>query len=351
MGDPFGNGPEISVKALSDPSLYDRCRPVVIGDSAVMEYSAEILKILTGMAIKIRNIRSVEEALYEYGTIDLLDMGLIRREDIPVRPEDRSPFHAGATRIGGEASFRYVEKLIELAMSGEVDATVTNAISKEAINMAGHRFSGHTEIYAHYTHTPKYSMMLAHENLRVIHVSTHVSLREACDAVKKDRVLDVIRMADSACRQIGIEKPKIAVAGLNPHCGENGMFGTEEIEEIQPAIDLALEEGIDIPDGRPSAPDTVFSKAAGGWYDIVVVMYHDQGHIPLKVKGFVYDKAQCCWEAVAGINVTLGLPVIRVSVDHGTGYGHAGNGEANALSLQNAMDYAIRMSLAGQREA
>ena len=255
-----------------------------------------------------------------------------------------SLYGVGAGALGGEASFQYVKKVIELAMDGQVDATVTNALSKEAINMAGHHYSGHTEIYAHYTNTQKYCMMLAHEDLRVAHVSTHVSLREACDRVKKQRVLDVIHMANEGCKAIGIEKPKIGVAGLNPHCGENGMFGTEEIEEIQPAIDAALAEGIDIPEKKPTPPDTVFSKALGGWYDIVVVMYHDQGHIPLKVEGFVYNKAEGHWDAVAGINVTLGLPIIRASVDHGTGYGHAGSGEANELSLVNAMDYAIRMA-------
>ena len=162
--------------------------------------------------------------------------------------------------------------------------------------------------------------------------------------MKKDRVLDVIRIADAGCKAIGIKEPKIAVAGLNPHCGENGMFGVEEIEEIQPAIDAALAEGIDIPEKKPTPPDTVFSKALGGWYDIVVAMYHDQGHIPLKVKGFVYNKTEGHWDAVAGVNVTLGLPIIRASVDHGTGFGHAGNGGANALSLVNAMDYGIRMA-------
>ena len=146
------------------------------------------------------------------------------------------------------------------------------------------------------------------------------------------------------CKAIGIKEPKIGVAGLNPHCGENGMFGTEEIEEIQPAIDAALAEGINIPEKKPTPPDTVFSKALGGWYDIVVVMYHDQGHIPLKVKGFVYNKQEKHWEAVAGVNVTLGLPIIRASVDHGTGFGHAGSGHANELSLVNAMDYGIRLA-------
>ncbi len=247
-------------------------------------------------------------------------------------------------KIGGEAAFQYVVKVIELAMKGDVDATVTNALSKEAINMAGHHYSGHTEIYADYTHTPKYTMMLAHNDLRVVHVSTHVSLREACDRVKKDRVLDCIRIANVGCKALGIKTPKIGVAGLNPHCGENGMFGTEEIEEIQPAIDAAMAEGICIPERMPTPPDTVFSKALGGWYDIVVAMYHDQGHIPLKVKGFVYNKDEGHWDAVAGVNVTLGLPIIRASVDHGTGFGHAGSGQANELSLVNAMDYAITLA-------
>ena len=163
-------------------------------------------------------------------------------------------------------------------------------------------------------------------------------------------MLDVIRIADAGCKAIGIKHPKIGVAGLNPHCGENGMFGTEEIQEIQPAIDAALAEGINIPEKKPTPPDTVFSKAIGGWYDIVVVMYHDQGHIPLKVKGFVYNRAEGHWDAVAGVNVTLGLPIIRASVDHGTGFGHAGDGHANELSLINAMDYGIRMANA-KREA
>ena len=231
-----------------------------------------------------------------------------------------------------------------MALNKEVDATITNALSKEAINMAGHHYSGHTEIYADETKTKKYAMMLAHENLRVIHVSTHVSLREACDRVKKERVLDCIRLANNAMKAIGIANPKIGVAGLNPHCGEDGMFGREEIDEIQPAIDEAMKEGVNIPEKKPTPPDTVFSKALGGWYDIVVVMYHDQGHIPLKVKGFVYNKEEHHWEAVAGINVTLGLPIIRASVDHGTGFGHAGDGGANALSLVNAMDYGIRLA-------
>ena len=344
MGDPFGNGPEITVKAMADKSIYDRCRPVVIGDVSSMEYAVKAAKVVSGLDMKIRPIHDIKDANFEYGVIDVYDMGLVKPEDIPGDPADPKPFRLGATAIGGEAAYQYVVKGIQLAMAGEVDATITNALSKEAINMAGHHYSGHTEIYADETKTSKYTMMLAHEDLRVVHVSTHVSLREACDRVKKDRVLDCIRIANAGCKAIGIKEPKIGVAGLNPHCGENGMFGTEEIEEIQPAIDAALAEGINIPEKKPTPPDTVFSKALGGWYDIVVVMYHDQGHIPLKVKGFVYNKAEGHWDAVAGVNVTLGLPIIRASVDHGTGFGHAGDGHANGLSLVNAMDYGIRMA-------
>lgn len=344
MGDPFGNGPEITVKALADKTIYTRCRPMVVGDVSCMEYAVKAAKTVSGIDMKVRKIQNVDEAAFEYGVIDVYDLGIIQPGDIPGDPTDPKPFGLGATKPGGEAAFQYVKTVIELAMAGKVDATVTNAISKEAINMAGHHYSGHTEIYADYTHTKKYTMMLAHENLRVVHVSTHVSLRQACDLVKKERVLDVIRIANEGCKAIGIQEPKIGVAGLNPHCGENGMFGIEEIQEIQPAIDEALAMGINIPEKKPTPPDTVFSKALGGWYDIVVVMYHDQGHIPLKVKGFVYNRAEGHWDAVAGVNVTLGLPIIRASVDHGTGFGHAGNGGANALSLINAMDYGIRMA-------
>ena len=345
MGDPFGNGPEITVKALNDKTVYDRCRPLVVGDKVSMEYALAVAKKVDGIDLKLNVVNSPAEGKYVFGTIDLLDMGLIKPGDIPntLDQDAPKPFKVGACALGGECSFQYVVKVIELAMAGEVHATVTNALSKEAINMAGHHYSGHTEIYADYTKTRKYAMMLAHEDFHVVHVSTHVSRREACNRVKKERVLDCIHMANETLKQLGYETPKIGVAGLNPHCGENGMFGTEEIEEIQPAIDAALAEGICIPEKKPTPPDTVFSKAFGGWYDVVIVMYHDQGHIPTKVKGFVYNKAEGHWDAVAGINMTLGLPIVRVSVDHGTGFGHAGDGHANALSLVNAMDYAMRL--------
>lgn len=331
MGDPASIGAEITVKALGNPALYERCKPLVVGDVSIMEEALEI----TGYQdkLKIHPVSDVKDAVFEYGMIDVYDMGLVKAGEI-----ERGKVSAKA----GDAAFQYVKKVIELAMNHEIDATVTNALNKEAMNLAGHHYSGHTEIYAEFTGTKKYTMMLAHENLRVVHVSTHVPLRVACDRVKKDRVLDVIRIANKACKSLGISEPKVGVAGLNPHSGENGMFGTEEIEEITPAIEAAKAEGINV-DG-PIPPDTIFSKARGGWYDIVVAMYHDQGHIPLKVVGFVYNQAEGKWDAVSGVNITLGLPIIRTSVDHGTAFDQAGTGEASELSLINAIDYAIKMA-------
>ena len=330
MGDPASIGPEITVKALSLEEIYHKCRPLVIGVANVMEAA---VRIVGKDGIKIHPVHSVDEALFEPGTIDVYDMGLVDMDQL-----ERGKVSA----MAGEAAFRYVEKVIQMALAGEVDGTVTNAFSKEAINLAGHHYSGHTEVYADMTGTKKYTMMLAHENMRVVHVSTHVSLREACERVKKDRVLEVIRIAYQACRNLGIQQPKIGVAGLNPHSGENGLFGREEIEEIIPAIEAANGEGI-FAEG-PVPPDTVFSKARGGWYDMVVAMYHDQGHIPLKVVGFVYNQEQQKWDAVAGVNITLGLPIVRASVDHGTAFDQAGQGVANELSLMNAIDYGIRLS-------
>lgn len=333
MGDPAGNGPEISVKALAKPETYEECNPLIIGDASCIEEAIQILNLEN--EIQVNSLQDVKEAQFEFGYIDVLDMNLV----------DMSKKQFGEVQaMCGEAAFQYVEKAIELALSGEVDGTVTNALNKEAMNLAGHQYSGHTEIYADYTNTKSYSMMLAQDNMRVAHVSTHVALRDACDAVKKDRVLEVIHLASDACKDFGIETPKLAVAGLNPHAGENGLFGREEMEEIQPAIDQALSEGIMIPDQQPVPADTVFSKMDGGWYDMVVVMYHDQGHVPIKLKGFVYNGELEKWDAVSGINITLGLPIIRVSVDHGTGFDIAGKGVASPASLLNSLEYATLLA-------
>lgn len=342
MGDPAGNGPEITIKALAHAGLYDRCAPIVVGDAAILEQAA---RFVGRQDMTIHRCKKVSDALFVPGTVDVLHLDLI---------QDLERFQLGKVSVeGGNAAFQCVRRVIRLAQAGEVDATCTNALNKEAMNKAlefyrGERsdgythFDGHTEIYATYTNTKKYTMMLAHHDLRVVHVSTHVSLREACERVKKDRVLEVIEIAAEACREMGIPHPRVAVAGLNPHCGENGLFGREELEEIGPAIQEAREKGIQVL--GPVPPDSVFPEALGGWYDIVVCMYHDQGHIPLKTVGFVYDREAQGWKAVEGVNITLGLPIIRTSVDHGTGFALAGKGTSNELSLVNAIDYAIRMA-------
>ena len=270
MGDPAGSGPEITIKALADPEQYTYCRPIVVGDVKVFEQAR---KFVGREDIVIHRCDKVSDALFTPGTIDVLHLDLI---------EDINKFEMAKVSVeGGNAAFQCVKKVIELAMAGEVDATCTNALNKEAMNKAleyyhGEKsdgythFDGHTEIYATYTHTKKYTMMLAHHDLRVVHVSTHVSLREACDRVKKERVLEVIEIANKACKDMGIENPRIAVAGLNPHCGENGLFGREEIEEITPAIEAAGTTSWSacttiraISPSRPSASSTTVRSRSG----------------------------------------------------------------------------------------
>jgi 4-hydroxythreonine-4-phosphate dehydrogenase len=241
--------------------------------------------------------------------------------------------------MAGRAAFEAVAKAIELATAGEIDAIVTSALHKEALNLAGYHYAGHTEILAELTHTPSVTMMLTAGDFRVTHVSTHCSLREAIERVRKERVLSVIRLTDAALRQLGIDRPHIAVAGLNPHAGEGGLFGDEEIREITPAIEAASAEGIHVYP-QPLPPDTVYYRMADHQaFDAVVAMYHDQGHIPTKVHGFA-----------EGVNVTLGLPIIRTSVDHGTVYGKAGKGTADPTSLERAVEIAVRLALGRARE-
>lgn len=334
MGDPAGNGPELTVKALAHADVYERMRPLMIGDASALEQ----IKACAGYPdMRIHAVSRVEDALFEPGCIDVYQLDLI----------DWDSFAFGkVSAMCGRAAFESVRVAIELALAGKVDATCTNALNKEAMNLAlkpeAQHFDGHTEIYAHYTNTKSYAMMLAHHDLRVVHTTTHCSLREAIERCKKERILEVIHLAHDALVRLGIEAPRIAVAGLNPHAGEHGLFGREEIDEIIPAIETAQAEGLAVVGPEPA--DTLFSKALGGWYDMVVANYHDQGHIPLKTVGFVYDRARQAWSAVEGVNITLGLPIIRTSVDHGTGFDQAGKGTSNELSLLNAMDYAARLA-------
>jgi 4-hydroxythreonine-4-phosphate dehydrogenase len=250
--------------------------------------------------------------------------------------------HKTATAAQGRASFEFVAAAIDLAMAKKVHGTVTGPINKAAINSAGFHYSGHTEIYAEKTGAKDYAMMLADGGFRVCHVSTHVSLSEACRRVTKERVGKVIGLALEALKKLGIVEPRIAVAGLNPHCGEGGLFGSEDDLEVRPAVEEAAAKGLNVEGPIPA--DTVFSKMLGGQYDAVVVMYHDQGHIPMKLQGFKYDEKSKAWGQMSGVNVTLGLPIVRTSVDHGTAFGKAGEGRANPQSLADAVAMAALLS-------
>jgi 4-hydroxythreonine-4-phosphate dehydrogenase len=330
MGDPAGIGPEICAKTLALKEIYDICRPIVVGDAGVMANAVRFC----GLKLEVVGRQAVSDARFALGSVDVFDLKNLPLDQLR---------HKEVAAAHGQASYEYVAKVIELAMAGEIDATVTGPINKAAINAAGHHYAGHTEIYADLTKTRNYSMMLAEGNFRVAHVSTHVSLRVACERVKKERVLTVIRLAHAALRQLGIETPRLGVAGLNPHCGEGGLFGNEDDQEIAPAVAAARAEHI-AADG-PLPADTVFSKMRGGMYDIVIVMYHDQGHIPTKLIGFQYDDATGTWGQMAGVNITLGLPIIRVSVDHGTAFGKAGEGRANPQSMIEAVKLAATLAV------
>ncbi|WPR77453.1 4-hydroxythreonine-4-phosphate dehydrogenase PdxA [Algoriphagus sp. NG3] len=330
MGDPAGIGPEIIVKSFSKDVLYKTCKPLVVGDAATIRDAVAKLS----SSLKVNSIDKVEDAVFEFGWIDVFDLNNVTLDQLEL---------GKVSAMAGKAAFESVVKAIQLALADEVDATVTAPINKESINLAGHHYSGHTEIYAEYTGTEKFAMLLVEKNLRVIHVTTHVALRQACDMIKKDRVVDVIRLLHNACVQFGIEKPKIGVAGLNPHAGDGGLFGTEDEQEILPAVKEAV--GLGYMAEGPIPPDTMFAKAVQGYYDGCVAMYHDQGHIPFKMIGFKWDNENQKMESVKGVNITLGLPIIRTSVDHGTAFEIAGKGIASEDALDLAIEYAVPMAL------
>lgn len=327
MGDPAGVGPEIVVKSLMNRSVYENSNPIVVGDAGVIQQAVNMLQL----SCYVNAVSKVSDAKFAFGTIDVFNLDNFKGDLV----------HGKVSAEAGAAAFGSVVKVIELAMCHQIDATVTAPINKEAINLAGHYFAGHTEIYAHYTDTKKYAMLLVNGYLRIIHVSTHVSLRQACDLVKRERILDVIRLLNEACQQFGVLNPRIAVAGLNPHSSDNGLFGWEEEQEIIPAIKEASKLGFDVQ--GPIPPDTLFSKAVGGMYDGCVAMYHDQGHIPFKVMGFKWNEIKKRMD-VEGVNITLGLPIIRVSVDHGTAFEVAGKGIASEEAMSVSIDYAIKMT-------
>jgi len=318
MGDASGAGPEIVVKALTQPDLRALCRPIVIGDAATFRQAARIV----GSDVPIRGINRVAEASFDQDIIEVLDLHNIDLGRL---------VYAKVDPMTGQAAYECVVKAVELALAGEITAIVTSALHKEALNLAGHHFAGHTELLAHLCGVKSVTMLLVAGDFRVSHVSTHVSLREAINQVKKERILEVTRLTNEAVRRMGVVQPRLAVAGLNPHAGEGGLFGNEEKLEIYPAIQAAQVEGMNVV--GPISPDTVFFRMKQGQYDAVVAMYHDQGHIPTKVLAF--DQ---------GVNVTLGLPIIRTSVDHGTVFGKAGKGTARPDSMIAALKLAAKMA-------
>jgi len=317
MGDPAGVGPEITAKVLAerpDP------RAVVVGDAGILARAVRLLDL----PLEVNAIERPADARFDDGVIDV-----IAASELP----DDLPFGRLDARAG-DAAYRYVRRAVELALADEVHAIATAPLNKEAMHQAGHRYPGHTELLAELCGVEDYAMMLVGEDLRVVHVSTHVSLREAIERVTPEREGAVIRLADAAVRALGCEHPRVAVAGLNPHAGENGLFGDEDAERIAPAVQAAKDDGIDA--SGPWPADTVFLAARQGRFDVVVVQYHDQGHIPIKLLGFD-----------TGVNVTVGLPFFRTSVDHGTAFDIAGTGEADAGSLKAALELAAELARPG----
>jgi len=318
LGDPSGIGSEIILKALAGVKLFSRCRPIVLGDKRILKRAMQWHNI---PSLILEVVDTPKESTYRAGKLTLLDFHNADPRLCPVG-------HISAQ--SGRAAVAYVQGACDLAMTGDVDAMVTAPLNKDAMNKAGFNYAGHTELLTERTGARKVSMLLTSPSLRVVHVSTHVPLAEAVQRVTQQRVRDVIDLAYSACCALGIPSPRIAVAGLNPHAGEGGLFGDQERTEIIPAIQQARAKGYCVSDPQP--PDTVFLRASKGVYDIVVAMYHDQGHIPMKLLAF--DE---------GVNVSMGLPIIRTSVDHGTAFDIVGTGQARETSLLAAIDVALQM--------
>jgi len=328
MGDAAGVGPEVIARAAAEPAVRATCRPVVIGAAETMREALA----LVGSPLAVHTASRVADCRWADATLEVLDLANVDMATLP-----RGEVSAAA----GRAAYEYIERAVRLAQAGEIDAIVTAPVNKEALAAAGVRHSGHTEILAELSDTRDYAMLLMGKELKVIHVTTHVSLRRVPDLVTRERVLKTIRLAQRTLEGLGRSRGRIAVAGLNPHAGEDGLFGDEEQHHIVPAIEAARAEGLSVVGPLPA--DTLFSRARGGEFDIVVAMYHDQGHIPVKTLGFEYDEASKKWTGLSGVNVTVGLPFLRVSVDHGTAFDRAWKGIANHESMVEALDVATRM--------
>lgn len=318
MGDGAGIGPEVIVPAMIDPATLERCRPVVVGDAKRLRLAAEVL----GVDVEIAVVNAVTEAEFTPSRINVIDLDLL--------PDDLQWGELSA--VAGDAAYQYIRVASELAVRGEVQSICTAPLNKEALHAAGHIFPGHTELLAHLTGTEEVSMMLSTPKLKVIHVTTHIGLLDAVAKIEPGLVERTIRRGHEALVRSGTANPKIGVCGINPHAGENGLFGYgEEDLKIVPAVEKLKAEGIDAVGPLPA--DTAFFLAGRGDYDLIVAMYHDQGHGPVKVLGIE-----------AGVNITVGLPVIRTSVDHGTAFDIAGKGIAEAGSMVEALRQAAELA-------
>jgi 4-hydroxythreonine-4-phosphate dehydrogenase len=318
MGDAAGVGPEIIMKALARPEVRRMCRPLVVGDAERLRLAAEIV----GSSLRVNGLDDVGQARYELGAVDCIDLHLI---------PTKHPF-GEVSALCGEAAYRYIERAVKIVESGSAQAICTAPLSKEALHAAGHRYPGHTELLAALTGTPEVSMMLVAPQLRVIHVTTHMGLLDAIERIDAPLIERVIARAQATLTKAGIAAPRIGVCGINPHAGENGLFGRgEEATKIEPAVAACRAKGWNVKGPLPA--DTLFFRAARGDFDIVVAMYHDQGHGPVKVLGLE-----------AGVNITVGLPMIRTSVDHGTAFDIAGKGIADERSLVEALRQAAELA-------
>lgn len=318
MGDICGIGPEVIAKALAHEEVYRHCRPLVIGHRPSLEAALRF----AGRPLSIRPVASPSEGRSLPGTIDLLDPGGVDLSDVRV---------GQVCAAAGQAAVACVFCAADLALSGEVDGIVTAPLNKEAMRLAGFSYAGHTELLAERTGAATSRMMLATEAFRIVHVTTHIALRDVPQRATTDRILKTLDLAHEALLDLGIERPKMAVAGINPHCGEGGMFGDEELRVVVPAVEQARERGWEVT--GPLPPDVVFRLAYRGEFDAVIAMYHDQGHVPMKLVAFA--------EAV---NVTLGLPIVRTSVDHGTAFDIAGKGVADETNMLAAIRLAARLA-------
>jgi 4-hydroxythreonine-4-phosphate dehydrogenase len=322
MGDPAGIGPEVTVKALMRPEVWDCCRPLVVGDGATLK---RIATLIDG-APEPRLVAAPSEARFDPNAPDVLDLHNVDLRSL-------QPGHVSTA--AGKASVEYIERAVALVQEGRADAITTGPINKAALKAAGIPYIGHTELLAELIGEERVTTMLATTGLRVVHVTRHVSLAQVAALITRERVLETIRLTDSGLQQMGIPRPRIAVAALNPHGGDDGLMGREEIDAIGPAVETAQAEGIDA--AGPIPADSVFFRAIRGEFDVVVAMFHDQGHIPIKTHGFERS-----------VTVTLGLPIVRTSVDHGTAFDIAWQGLAGEESMVEALSLAAQLAI-GQK--